>query len=104
MGWPLLQFASNHCELTASLIFQSSTIMQGSQHQWDVPNLNSLHHGYKRAVGEDFPGVVGHKPMISEEACIHIRQQYLKVVEESRNIDDGSIDFHRLMTEIESLL
>merc|ERR1711879_691008 len=73
-GWPLIQFASNHCELTASLMFQSSTIIKNGQHHWDIPYLNPSHHGYKKAVGEEFAGIVQHKPMISEGDCNSVRE------------------------------
>lgn len=102
-GWPLMQCAQNHCELTASLIFQSSTIIQGGQHHWDTPHLNRSDHGYRKAVGVDFAGIVQHKAMISEGDCISLRDGYLRIVEESK-LDDGSSDFHALMIRMQALL
>merc|ERR550532_2219535 len=76
-GWPTLQFASNHCELTAALVFQSSTIVRGGQHWWDAPQVcGGLHHGYRRAVGEDYAGVArDDDSMLPAGDCTRVRER-----------------------------
>eukprot|EP00927_Polykrikos_kofoidii_P068884 TRINITY_DN6423_c0_g1_i1.p1 TRINITY_DN6423_c0_g1~~TRINITY_DN6423_c0_g1_i1.p1 ORF type:complete len:390 (+),score=40.08 TRINITY_DN6423_c0_g1_i1:37-1170(+) len=102
-GWPLLQFASNHCELTASLIFQTSTVLKADQHKWESPCFDGMHHGYRRAVGENFAGIVLQRSMMSEAECLSVRERFLRIVEESKD-SDGSMNFHILMKMITALL